>query len=218
MFAPIAEQIHKVSLSAEKTGTITGLNCLYGIEHLSVSGNASTVDFGKFQRLKTFYVNEDFRGGKWWECESVEFLMLSVAVPNLKKFHRMKKLNSLSIGKGLKSFEGIEDLPALRELRIGGSHLPSIESLGQLPNLRLLMLNLMPKLKSLKGLEGLTGLEVLDVTQCGGLEDVSAISELKNLKNLELGCCPHIHSLDGIAIPDDCAVSFVPGGKVSDGF
>jgi len=101
---------------------------------------------------------------------------------------------------------------------VGNTHLASLESLGHLPSLRFLLLNLMPKLQSLHGIEGLTQLERLDVSQCGGLRDVSAVSSLSNLQRFTLSCCPHIKSLEGVAIPQGCGVDFAPGGKVSDEF
>jgi hypothetical protein len=218
VFKPVADIVRKLSLPAEKSTKIIGLNCLINLEATSASGDVSGVDYTKLTKLKSLNVNQNSKGGNWHLCESLEHLLVDVPVANLKKLKALKNLRSLSCGRGLKSFEGIADLPALRELRVGGSHLPSVESLGHLPELRLLLLNLMPKLESLKGIESLPNLEELDVTQCGGLRDVSAVSALKKLKRLELAFCPHIKPLDGIKLPPDCKVDFVPKGKVGDGF
>jgi len=218
VFKPVADIVKKISLPAEKATKIVGLNCFANLETMSVSGDLAEVDFTRLTKLKSLSINENSKGGNWHLCEWLNHLMISVNMPNLKKLKALKYLRSLSSTRALKSFEGIADLPALRELRVGGCHLPTVEGLGRLPNLRLLLLNLMPKLESLKGIEGLPILEELDVTQCGGLREVSAISTLKKLKKLELAFCPHIKSLEGIKLPPDCKVDFVPKGKVGDAF
>jgi hypothetical protein len=218
VFKPVADIVKKLSLPAEKTTKIVGLNCFVNLESLSASGDFSEVDFARLTKLKSLNVNENSKGGNWHLCESLDHLMISVSMANLKKLKALKNLRSLSSTRALKSFDGIADLPNLRELRVGACHLPSVESLGRLPNLRLLLLNLMPKLESLKGIEGLPNLEELEVTQCGGLRDVSAIAALKQLKKLTLLHCPHLKSLDGVKLPPDCKVEFEAKGKVGDGF
>lgn len=218
VFKPVADIVEKLSLSSEKSTKIVGLDCLVNLKEIGISGDVSQVDFTKFTSLRSLTVSEKCKGGNWHLCESLDFLLLDVRTPNLKKLKALRNLRSLSCGRGLKSLEGIADLPALRELRIGACHLPSLESLGCLPKLQLLLVNLNPKLENLKGIEGLPNLETLDVSQCGALRDVSAISSLKKLKFLELAFCPHITSLDGISLPENCEVDFVPNGKVSDGF
>lgn len=218
VFKPVADIVKKLSLPAEKSTRIVGLNCLVNLESTSASGDVSEVDYTKLTKLKSLNVNQNCKGGNWYLCESLDHLLIDVPTANLKKLKALKNLRSLSCGRGLKSLEGIADLPALRELRIGACHLHSLESLGYLPKLRLLLVNLMPKLESLKGLEGLPNLEDLDVTQCGGLRDVSALAALTKLKQLVLAFCPHITSLDGIKLPPDCKVDFVAKGKIGDGF
>lgn len=217
-FAPLAPVIRKVGIGGEKHSVVRGLNNFTQLEEASLRGDLSEIDFAAFGKLRTLMVNPGSKKGNWHECVTLEHLQIYVPTPNLKKLTALKNLQTLSVGPGLKSLEGVEDLPALRELRIGGCHLASLESLGQLPNLRLLLLNLMPKLKSLAGVEGASNLEGLDVSQCGGLADVGAISQLSQLKMLYLHFCPHIRSLDGIRIPQTCKVSFTPGGKIRDGF
>lgn len=218
VFEPIQKQITKVSLPAENKTKIQELDCFRFIEKLSISGDLTEVNFRGFEKLHSLNVNEKAKGGNWHECISLEHLQINVPNPNLKKLKALKNLRSLSVGRGLKSLEGASDLPALRELRIGACHLPSLESLGQLQHLRLLLLNLMPKLTSLVGVEGAPNLEELDVTQCGGLADVTAISSLSKLQKLTLHFCPLIKSLDGVNIPAACKVSFGGGGKVREGF
>lgn len=218
VFKPVAEHVKKISLPCEKKIKVIGLDCLVNLVQMSVSGDVSEVDFTKFTQLRLLSVNEGCAHGNWHLCESLNHLLIDVPTANLKKLKALKNLWSLSVGRGLKSFEGIADLLALRELRVGGCHLPSVETLGRLPELQLLLLNLMPKLTSLKGIEGLSNLEDLSVTQCGGLRDVSAISVVTKLKKLELNCCPHIKSLDGIKLPQDCVIDFTPKGKVGDAF
>ncbi len=218
VFKPVAAIVKKLTLPAEKSTKIVGVDCLSKLESLSISGDLSELDFTKFTELRSLTVNEWCKAGNWHLCESLQDVLVDVAMANLEKLKALKNLKSLSCGRGLKSFEGIADLPALRELRVGNCHLATLESLGDLPNLRLLLLNLMPKLQSLKGIEGSLNLEDLDVSQCGGLRDVSAISMLKKLQNLQLAFCPHIKSLNGIKLPKDCKVDFVPGGKIADGF
>lgn len=218
VFKPVAEHIKRISLSCEKKTKVIGLDCLINLLQMSISGDVSEVDFTKFTHLRFLNVNEGCKGGNWHLCESVEHLCISVRMANLNKLRALKNLGSLCVTRALKSFEGVADLLALRELRIGGCHLPSIEGLGMLAHLQLLLLNLMPKLTSLKGIEGLSSLEDLSVTQCGGLRDVSAISTLTKLKRLELNCCPHIRSLSGLKLPPGCVIEFVPGGKVGDAF
>ena len=218
VFEPVADMVNKIALPCEKQTRVIGLNTLKNLKDISISGDLTDVDFTKFTQLQSLNINETCKGGNWHLCESLNHILIDVSMANLKKLNALKNLRSLSCGRGLKSLEGISDLLALRELRIGGCHLPSLESLGSLPKLRLLMANLMPKLESLKGIEGLPNLEELDVTQCGKLRDVAAISTLTKLKLLQLAFCPHIKSLDGIKLPVDCKVSFVGKGKVSDGF
>ena len=218
VFKPVADSVKKISLPVERGIKVIGIDCLVNLAVMSISGDVSEVDFTKFSHLRHLSVNESCRQGNWHLCESLNYLLIDVPTVNLKKLKALKNLWSLSVGRGLKSFEGVADLPALRELRVGGCHLPSIESLGDLPELRLLLLNLMPKLANLKGIEGLPNLEDLSVTQCGALRDVSAISTLTKLMMLELNCCPHIRSLNSVKLPTDCAVDFIPKGKVGDAF
>lgn len=218
VFAPIAEQITKLSLGDEKGVKIEGLQCFQLLSTLSVGGDISGTDFTLLRCLKNLTVTERCNRGNWHECESLEHLLIDVPTANLKKLKALKNLRSLSVGRGLKSLEGATDLRTLRELRIGACHLDSLESMGELPNLRLLLLNLMPKLTSLAGVDGASNLEELDVTQCGGLADVSAISRLSKLQKLTLHFCPLIKSLEGVKIPPACKVFFGGGGKVREGF
>lgn len=216
VFAPVADIVEKLALPAEKTTKVRGVECFANLKELSVSGDLSELDFRKLTKLRSLHVNES-KGGNWHLCDSLDFLMVNVAITNLKKLKALKNLRSLSCGRGLKSLEGIGELLALRELRMGPCHLDSLESLGRPANLRLLMVNLFPKLQSLKGVEALAGLEELDVSQCGELRDVSAISALKKLKKLTVNWCPHIKSLDGVKLPAGCAIDFT-AGKVGEGF
>jgi Leucine-rich repeat (LRR) protein len=218
VFKPVAGHVKRISLPCEKGTKVIGLDCLVNLVEMSVSGNVSEVDFTRFSRLRLLSVNEGCVGGNWHLCESLNHLSIDVPIANLKKLRALKNLCSLCVGRGLKSFEGIADLPELTELRVGNCRLASLESLGKLSRLQLLLLNLMPKLTSLKGIEGLSNLETLDVTQCGGLQDISSISKLKNLKELKFGFCPQIKTLSDVKLPGDCKVTFVPGGKVGDGF
>ncbi len=218
VFKPVADIVKKITVSAEKSTIIKGLNCLEGLETVNVDGDVSEVDFTQLKKLRSLTISQNCRGGNWQLCESLDYLLVDVSLPNLKKLKALKNLRSLSCCKGVKSFEGIADLPALRELRVGACHLASLESLGQLPKLQLLLLNLMPKLINLKGIEGLPNLEDLHVSQCGGLRDVTAISTLKKLKKLLIEYCPHIGSLEGVQLAPDCQVEFQPKGKVGDGF
>lgn len=218
VFKPVADIVEKISLPAEKSTRIKGLDWLVNLKTMSISGDVSEVDFRKFAKLHSLTVNMGCKDGNWHLCESLDHLLIDVPTSNLKKLKVLTNLRSLSVGRGLKSLEGIADLPALKELRIGPSPLASLESLGHLPNLRLLLVNLLAKLQSLKGIEGLTGLEELDVTQCGGLRDVSSISALTGLKLLTLHFCPHIKLLNGVKLPGNCKVDFLPDGRVGDGF
>jgi hypothetical protein len=218
VFRPVADIVEKISLPAEKSTRIKGLDCLVNLKTMSISGDLSEVDFTKLTRLRSLTVNEECKDGNWHLCKSLDHLLINVPTLNLRKLKALKNLRSLSCGRGLKSLDGIADLPALKELRIGPSHLLSLQSLGHLPNLRLLLVNLLPKLESLNGIEGLPTLEELDVTQCGGLRDVSAISALTKLKMLTLQFCPQIKSLNGIKTPATCNVDFLPNGRVADGF
>ena len=218
VFQPIADLVKRISLPCEKGTKVIGLDCLVNVETMAISGDLSEVDFTRFNRLRSLNVNEGSSRGNWHLCRSLDHLLIDVPISNLAKLKSLKNLRSLSVGRGLKSFEGIADLPALRELRVGGCHLASLDSLGKLPQLQLLLLNLMPKLTNLNGIEGLSGLEDLSVTQCGCLQDVSTISALTRLKKLELNCCPHIKSVDNLKLPAGCTIDFVSGGKVGDAF
>jgi hypothetical protein len=218
VFRPVADIVEKLSLSAEKSTRILGIDCLVNLKRLSISGDVSEVDFTKFTTLHALNAKEGCKGGNWHLCESLDYLLVDARTPNLKKLKALKNLRTLICGRGLKSLEGIADLTSLFELRMGPSHLPSLESFGLLPNLRLLLVNLFPKLVSLKGVEGLPNLEGLDVTQCAALRDVSAVSALKNLRTLTLHYCPQLSSLDGIEVPTGCTVSFGANEKVRDGF
>lgn len=218
VFEPLQGQITRLSLSAEKTTKIEGLEGFRHLNILEIGGDLSAIDFSKMLSLKSLVLIFLSKGGNWHECASLEHLLIDVPTTNLKKLKALKNLRSLSVGRGLKSLEGATNLPALRELRIGACHLASLESMGKLPNLRLLLLNLMPKLTSLRGLDGAPNLEELDVTQCGGLNDVTAIEKLSKLRKLTLHFCPLIKSLDGVMIAPDCKVSFGGGGKVREGF
>lgn len=218
VFTPVADVVTKLSLPAEKSTKIVGLDCLMNLETLSISGDLAQVDFTKLTKLRSLTVTEWCKGGNWHLCKSLEVLRPEVPMANFKKLNALKNLQSLSCGRGLKSFEGLADLPVLRELLVGNTHLASLESLGHLPSLRYLLLNLMPKLQSLHGIEGLTHLEELEVTQCGGLRDVSDISALPNLKRFTLSSCPHMKTLAGVKVPQGCGVDFAPGGKVGDEF
>ncbi|MCI8739723.1 MAG: hypothetical protein HFG10_06380 [Oscillibacter sp.] len=151
------------------------------------------------------------------------YIPLPMDAENLQKFSRLKSLERFQVGgSALVSLEGLEQLPALTELRLFDTGLTGLSSLAlcrQITHLELLdngqltsvaslsqathlkSLSLSGKaLSDLSPLRSLSGLESLSVTGTS-IRNAAFLSEMAGLKNLtitgnkELGSLPELASL-----------------------
>lgn len=112
---------------------------------------------------------------------------------------RFQKLHTLYLGKKAKKhIEKIAELPKLKNLKIRGIKLKSLEFLKEL-NLESLSI-LWCGMNDLSLLSEFKSLKYLELWRIMKLEDISFLSELSNLEKLVLQDLNHIHELPDLSL------------------
>ena len=169
---------------------VAGLRfCPYLEDVLINTGERSSPDFRLFAHLKELRLDWRPRAKSLYESRSITSLRLSKwPSKDLRPLAGMKQLETLHLtGGGLRSLDGVEDLPMLRSLEVFASRkFSDLSPLSGAPWLRRLWLESCKRVDDIEPVRGLAKLRVLGVMGCGDIDSLSPIRQLTLLERLAL--------------------------------
>lgn len=172
---------------------INDLSPLYDLPRLKTLNLAvaarTPLDFTRFPSLRSVQL-QDWSVRQWGsilQCDALEGLSLfEFSGPNLMLMHNLAALRALIlVNPGIRSVEGVEDVPNLRFLRLDRARmLESLYGIGEKARLEVVVLDGLPKLVDLSALSCLPGLRKLAISDCPKLQSLRALENAGNLEAL----------------------------------
>ena len=183
--------LQRLEILARTIKDLTPVYRLAGsLEHLKVTTNErATIDLTALPRLSSI-------GAHWQQVADTlpyavglkSVFLLGYSEPDFCGLHRLQELTSLRLKemRGLRSLDGVEELPQLTDLQpVGATQLADIEALARCRALQTLWLEaslrLVPRLDSLRPLRDL---QVLEIGDCGDFESLRPLEDLARLEAL----------------------------------
>lgn len=225
---------------------VEGLN---NLEYLSILDSSDkptfvNINFSKLKNLKKANLQTIQENKTLYECVNLESIDTRYYEKDFTAILKLKNLNFFSAYcDNLESFEGIEDLSSLEDIKLDIT--PKLKELKNLQSdtvkIFYLYTETASKLKSLDGIEGLRVVEdialngyknlesISNLSQCQTLktltfenckvpDDIEQLSALKNLEKLTLDDCKEIKSLGFVKkLPNLKYLSFDGNTKITDG-
>ena len=190
--------VNGIAIERTEFNNITILNKFKKIIAINLSDNqVADIDLSDFPELRFFRIFESNKHRTLTQIKNVNnlayFYVNGLNTPNFKKFMGVKNLRKIVVlGMGIESFDGLENMPNLKEAEIianGKTTAKNFTSLKGIPKghkLEKLILS-SSVTTDIQGIANFTHLKSLELwANKRALTDFTPISKLKNLEELEL--------------------------------